>query len=294
MKKFLIVLMVIGLIAGSVSTAQATRKPKSPAPHERTVVGSYGPLPAPVTGCNEALGSWACVTIPTRTNEAFFTAKVTDAHGLPVYVEVHGANGSQAFCGETTHPISFPAGSTLRFHVALNNWLVSTHCPAHRVKTTGTITVTLSNVSPPEPVRSGTISTGTGWLLDSELGGCQMSPECGAWLANDCDAPFDEWDPGVTASIVDVDELADGPPVERVFRFGPGRPAAPWLWGGAHLEFWTSDCLEIPEARWRSTDCNGDASGRDCSSHRFLIPLTAKWMTVTGYQDNFNLIWTLT
>lgn len=289
MKRLLILMMAVGLLAGSVATAEA----KKPIRTERTVEGKYGPYPAPVTGCNEPLGKWACVSVPTRSDEEYFTAKVTDVHGLPVYVEVHIGGRVQAFCGETTEPIWFPRGSTLYFHVALNNWLVSTHCPVHRIKTTGTISVTLSNVGAPS-VRSGSIVTGTGWVLDGEMGGCQMSPECGAWLATDClQGRLSEWDPGLTASIVDVDALADGPPIERVFRFGPGQYSAP-VWGGAQLQFWTSDCVEIVEARWRSTDCDGDASGRDCSSVRFRIPPTAKWMTVTGYQDNVNLAWTLT
>ena len=294
MKRFMILMMALGLLAGSVATAEAAKKTTKPTRTERTVEGKYGPYPAPVTGCNEPLGQWACVAIPTRTDERFLTAKVTDTHGQPVFVEVRGGNGVQAFCGETTEPISFSGGSTLYFHVGLNNWLASLHCPAHRIKTTGTITVTLSNTAARPPVRSGSIVTGAGWVLDGQLGGCQMSPECGAWLATDClEGRVTEWEPGLTASIVDVDELADGPSIERVFRFGNGWSSAP-VWGGVQLQFWTSDCTEIPEARWRSTDCDGNASERNCSSLRFRIPVSAKWMTVTGYQDSVNLTWTVT
>lgn len=294
MKRFLILFMILGLIAGSVATAEAKKKTDRATRVERTVEGRYGPYPSPVTGCNEPLGPWTCVTIPTRMHEAFLTAKVTDAHGQPVFVEVSSGGGRiGAFCGETKEPISFSGGSTLYFYVALNNWGASLHCPAHRIKTTGTISVTLSNHAHAQPVRSGSIVTGTGWLLDGQIGGCQMSPECAAWLHIGCEQALAEWDPGLTASIVDVDELADGPPVERVFKIADGWPSGP-VWGGAHLQFWTRDCAEITEARWRSTDCDGDESGRNCSSRRFLIPPTAKWMTVTGYQDNVNLFWTLT
>lgn len=293
MKRFLILVMVLCLVAGSVATAQA-KKIKKPSRVERTVEGTYGPYPAPVTGCNEPLGSWACLNIATGPEERFFTAKVTDAHGQPVFVEVKG--GTQAaFCGETTSPIEFQPGSSLQFHVGLNNWLVSLHCPANRIKTTGTISVTLSNQATPEPVRSGSILTGTGWFVDGQTGGCQVSPECAAWIYTDCDVDltYAHGDSGVTASIVDIDELADGPSVERVFRFGAGDPWTP-VYGGVQLQFWTSDCAELPDARWRSTDCDGDRSGRNCSSLRFRIPPTAKWMTVTGYQDNVHLDWTLT
>lgn len=156
MKRFLILLMVLGLIAGSVATAEAKGR-KRPTRVERTVEGRYGPYPAPVTGCNEALGSFACLVVEARPTEAFFTAKVTDAHGQPVFVEVRNDYGLIAiFCGETTEPIAINQGSsrwwredarrTLEFYVGLNNWPGDTglDCPVHRVKTTGTISVTLS------------------------------------------------------------------------------------------------------------------------------------------------------
>ena len=150
MKRILIVLMVLGLLAATVVTAEA--KGLNRRRVERTVEGSYGPYPAPVTGCNEPLGSWSCVSIPTRTTEAFFTAKVTDAHGQPVFVEVYsftqwGGQHVTTFCGETTEPIRFEAGEELNFYVALPLWPVSSlDCPANRIKTTGTISVTLSNL----------------------------------------------------------------------------------------------------------------------------------------------------
>ena len=142
-----------------------------------------------------------------------------------------------------------------------------------------------------EPVRSGSILTGTGWVFDNALGGCQVSPECAAWLQNDCSPTLVGIDPGVTASIADVAGLADGR-TERIFEFGSGDPRGP-VWGGAQVQFWDYNCTEIRAMRWRSTDCDGDATGRDCVKKRFRIPVSARWMTVTGYQDNVNLTWTL-
>lgn len=143
MKRFLIVFMILGLTVGSLATAEAKKIKRV----ERTVEGSYGPYPAPVTGCNSALEEWTCMTIHTGWSENFFTAKVNDAHGQPVFVEVYAGDAVVArFCGETAEPVPFQPGSSLRFYVALNLWLVSLDCPAHRIKTTGTITVTLSNV----------------------------------------------------------------------------------------------------------------------------------------------------
>lgn len=144
MKRFLIMFMVLGLIAGSVATAEAKRRQK-PTRVERTVEGSYGPYPSPVTGCNEPLDKYYCLAVETRSEESFFTAKVTDAHGQPVFVWVGGAgrgNSPATFCGETTEPIWFPAGAELHFYVAdPAPSLVDPplDCPTNRVKTTGTI-----------------------------------------------------------------------------------------------------------------------------------------------------------
>src|SRR5688500_17602349 len=88
MRRFLIGLLVLGLMAGSAGIAEARQRPARPARVERTVERSYGPYPAPVTGCNAALDYFACALITTRTTESFFTAKVTDAHGQPVSVDV--------------------------------------------------------------------------------------------------------------------------------------------------------------------------------------------------------------
>ena len=148
MKRFLILVMVLGLVAGSVATAEARGK-KRPARVERTVERSYGSYPAPVTGCNEPLGSYACLIVQTRPTERFFSAQVTDAHGQPVYVEVRVFSGSNVrlhtFCGETEQPIRFIPGSSLELDVALGR-SVDLDCPTNRVKTTGTISVTLSNL----------------------------------------------------------------------------------------------------------------------------------------------------
>ena len=144
MKRILVVFLGLGLVAGSVSTAEAKRKP---ARVERTVRGSYNAYPAPVTGCNAPLGSFSCLIVQTRRTEKFFTAKVTDTHGRPVFVEVYYNRMPLAtFCGETTRPIAFAGGDQLHFYIGLNSLYPTTHCPAHRVKTTGTISVTLSNL----------------------------------------------------------------------------------------------------------------------------------------------------
>ena len=149
MKRLVMSFMVLGLVMGAVATAEAKGTNRTRV--ERTVEGSYDLYPAPVTGCNDVWSSFACMVVPTRATEAFLTAKVTDAHGQPVFVEVQSGRGNPlaTFCGETTEPIEFYPGAELYFYVAQPVWPTSDavlDCPAHRIKTTGTISVTLSNL----------------------------------------------------------------------------------------------------------------------------------------------------
>ena len=145
MKRFLITFMVLGLIAGSIATAEAKKRSPRVA---RTVEGSYGPYPAPITGCNEPMGKFYCLALQTRSEESFFTAKVTDAHGQPVLVHARTGGGHLVtFCGETTEPVWFHPGTELVFYVG-DLWpyrYCALVCPTNWVKTTGTISVTLSN-----------------------------------------------------------------------------------------------------------------------------------------------------
>ncbi len=143
MKRIVIALMILGLVVGSIATAEAS----SPQRVERTVEGSYGPpYVPPVTGCHDLQGPWACLVVATRSTEAFFTAKVTDAHGQPVFASYYSDDGiSGTFCGETTRPIAFTPGSSIQFRLGID-WVGQLDCPASRIKTIGTISVTLSNL----------------------------------------------------------------------------------------------------------------------------------------------------
>ena len=157
MKRFVVLFMVLGLMAGSVATAEAKKKKKKVRPVERrverTVTGNYeSPFVSNVTGCNPAGRQWGCLSIAAEGKESFLTAKVSDAHGLPVQVDVYaerqGRNNDLlgSFCGETTSPIAFPRGTKLHVWVGLAwiNDYVHPDCPAY--PSTGTISVTLSNL----------------------------------------------------------------------------------------------------------------------------------------------------
>lgn len=143
MKRIVVVLMSLGLLAGALGTAEAGNKRV-----ERTVQGSYQPYPTPITGCNSLTGPWACLIVKTRPTEAFFSATVADASGQPVLVNVHSQDEwLTSFCGQTSRPIAIRPGSTLSFDIGQGRAPFSTdlRCPQHVLKTTGTIKVTLSN-----------------------------------------------------------------------------------------------------------------------------------------------------
>ena len=147
MKRFLIMFMVIGLIAASVTTAGASKRPKRV---ERTVEVSYDAPFVPMTWCGDWIGLTAgCLDVQARKTEAFFTAKATDVHGLPVAVAVYSSDGYDygVFCGETSISKGFEPGSRLTFVVGPHWPVVPTdpRCPMANAATTGTISVTFSN-----------------------------------------------------------------------------------------------------------------------------------------------------
>lgn len=154
MKRLFILFMALGLITGSVATAEAGRtRPKRV---QRTVEGSYKTpvLPFDSDRCSQLDGQ-GCVAIRTGARESFFTAKATDAHGLPVLVQVWTSTDHDGiedvhfgtFCGETTRPISFPPGTELHFWVGFTySFAPYESCPGGTVATAGAVSVTLSNL----------------------------------------------------------------------------------------------------------------------------------------------------
>lgn len=147
MKRIVFLLVSLGLLAGAVGIAEAGQKRRV----DRVVTGSYGAYPTPVTACNAPTvtsGTWACLIVQARRAETFFTADVKDAHGLPVQVTVYSGRGVVAsFCGKTDRPIAIRPGSSLEFDIGQGRapFAPLLTCPQHILKTTGTITVTLSN-----------------------------------------------------------------------------------------------------------------------------------------------------
>lgn len=155
-----------------------------------------------------------------------------------------------------------------------------------------------SAVRASEPVRSGTIVSGTGptgtspgWGMD----GCVGAPNCRSWIVSGCDARLAGQEPAPMAAIVDVGDLADGAtPRSLDVKGGVGIN-----WGGFFVQFWTDSkmasplgehCEEIAGTR-RTSWRHCGRLGNHCV---FAIPADARWMTITSTPDNTHINWKLT
>jgi hypothetical protein len=148
--------MVLELVAGSVATAEAAQVGRKRV--ERTVEGSYATQFVPPYIVCSRHGGVGCVTIETRKDEAFLTAKAVDAHGQPVLVQVWAASETDhegyaieygSFCGETDEPIAFDRGVDVILVVGYF-WITDLAPSLAKCRpmfgTTGTVSVTLSNL----------------------------------------------------------------------------------------------------------------------------------------------------
>lgn len=158
MKKSAILLLVLGLLFGSLlGTAEAKKKKKKPAAPvkvERTVEYAYA-VPSPgVSGvagfCLAGNGvDTGCNEIATASEETYASVEVTDATGQATnwYLaqDTDTSNtGLEIFasgCGKTDAPVAITPGLALRVQVAA---VGGPDCPG--VATSGTVKVVLSNM----------------------------------------------------------------------------------------------------------------------------------------------------
>jgi hypothetical protein len=149
MRRALVLMIVLGLVLGSVAVADAKKKPKRTT---RTAEGAYDAPPLVVAGTCAQTGAVGCVLFATGADESYVTAKVTDQHGLPVLVQVSantdGNTGDDvtfgSFCGETTEPIKIDPGVELHFWVGAASTAIR-GCPPG-IATSGTVSATFSNL----------------------------------------------------------------------------------------------------------------------------------------------------
>lgn len=152
-------------------------------------------------------------------------------------------------------------------------------------------------------LRSGTISGGTGLELAggqpwenpaAERSGCQYALDCRAWLQSGCEPALAGHDPALTASIVDVSDLAGDRTRRSLHMVAPRIP--PWgLYPGAVIQFWRQDCTEIRFAKRHTIGTNSGCEWQDgvARCKAFRIPTRARWMTISGYATTARLSWSL-
>lgn len=157
MKRILVLILALGLVFGSIATADAAKKKKKKKPEriERTVELTYD-APSPgisgvVGACMTVLGveGTACIDTPLGAEDLFAKVSITDATGQPTnfdlaqetdpstpYMDIFASG-----CGETPEALPIAPGVPLRVSVTA---IGGPDCPG--VATTGAITITLSNM----------------------------------------------------------------------------------------------------------------------------------------------------
>jgi hypothetical protein len=153
MKRSLVLFLALGLVFGSIATADA-KKSRKPKRIERSVELTYQ-APSPgisgvVGACMTVLGveGTACIDTPLGGDDLFVKVAVTDATGQPTNfdlaqdtdVDNPGLEIFASGCGETAEPIAITPGVALRVSVTA---IGGPDCPG--AATTGDIKVTLSN-----------------------------------------------------------------------------------------------------------------------------------------------------
>lgn len=146
MKRILVLVMVLGLVFGSIATADAKKKKKkSKKPYVRVVEGTYD-NPAPGVGGIVTLnGAGGTFDVPTAGNEYYMSVEVIDDSGQQTYFGIAEENTIVAGgCGKTETPMEITPGAAYNITVTMGPGLNAPTCPG--VATTGTIKVTLTEV----------------------------------------------------------------------------------------------------------------------------------------------------
>jgi hypothetical protein len=154
MKKSIIVLLVMGLVASMALAVPAQAKKKKVKKVVRTATGTYQAPSLIAVGTCTSTDAVGCVVLPTASNESYITsAKVTDQTGQPVYVSVQADTNGDAqddaiygsFCGELTEPLQIDPGTQLHFWVGVTPDPGIVGC-VPGAATSGTVDATFSNM----------------------------------------------------------------------------------------------------------------------------------------------------
>jgi hypothetical protein len=154
MKRSLVLLLVLGLLFGSlVGAADAKKKKKKAAPVKvtREATGTYDAPTLVIAGACAQDGAVGCVSFPAGTGEAYVTVDVVDSTGTPVSASIQqDTNGDgqednvlASFCGKTDAPVAFDPSFPV--DVWVEN-VPNPDGPCQAVATSGTVNVVFSNM----------------------------------------------------------------------------------------------------------------------------------------------------
>lgn len=141
MKRFLVLFMILGLIGGSIATAEAGKKKKAPKPY--TMTGVYDQPAAGTAGAGLSLGAPAFTSSSTNV---FMSVTIADGASPIPYgdfswdTDGDGTNDTGVtVCGTEAKDLQVPANTTITAFM----WaLPSPFCAGF--STSGTITATFS------------------------------------------------------------------------------------------------------------------------------------------------------
>jgi len=147
MRKSMVILALAALVAASFAgPVDAAKKKKRPKRVERTVEVPYEGAAIGVGGVTGVCAT--CTSVVTGPGEIFMSVKVEDdvnpGAGIRFSYDSDGDGSNDTgfnVCGETSEPVSVPAGVEL----TMFNYLTYVDCPAGAA-ISGTAIVTLSNM----------------------------------------------------------------------------------------------------------------------------------------------------
>ena len=143
MKRIMVLMLVTGLVFGSIATAEAGKKKKKP--YVRVVEGTYD-NPAPGIGGIVTLnGAGGTLEVATAANESFMSVEITDDSGQDAYFGI-AADGTiiGGGCGKTEEPFQITGGVAHNITVTIGPGFEDPTCAG--IATSGTIKVTLTEV----------------------------------------------------------------------------------------------------------------------------------------------------
>ena len=160
MKRVLALTMILGLLVGSITTAEAQKKKKEKkvVKVERVVEAVYQ-CPCGVWTPVQSAGFWLAggaiggALVPTGADDKFVEVEVSDASGQNVFIGMaQNVDGTDNFaevpvgdvCGSTEEPISIPnPGVQVDIFVYMGT---CSDMATPSIATSGTITLTFSNL----------------------------------------------------------------------------------------------------------------------------------------------------